>query len=211
MSNAFTISVQPRQAFGSANSRRLRRGGSVPAVLYGAGEPNLNLSMDYDSAEKLFGHSGVVELKIDGQGKRSAITKEIANHPISGKILHVDFLAVKADEPVILPVPVISEGTAVGEKSGGQLEQILREIEVECLPANVPDAIRVDVSALELDESLLIADLQLGEGVTAVGDPEQTVFQVRMSRVADVDEESEEEAEGGEEESQAASEAGDEA
>jgi len=196
MSNAFTISVQPREALGTANSRRLRRGGLVPAVLYGAGEANLSLSVEHELAEKLYSHAGVVELVIDSQGKRSAITKEIVRHPISSKILHIDFLAVRADELIILPVPVISEGTAAGEQEGGQLEQILREIDIECLPANVPEAIRVDVSALELDQSLLIKDLQLGEGVSAVGDPEQTVFQVRIPRVAEEEEEVEEAAEG---------------
>ncbi|NMA20834.1 MAG: 50S ribosomal protein L25 [Lentisphaerae bacterium] len=193
-SNIVSISVEKREDLGTSNSRRLRRSGYVPAILYGRGVDSVALSVQESNVDKLLGHTGIVELNSDFLGKRAAILKEITHNTITGKVMHIDFHAVKYDELITVPVPVVHVGEPAGLKQGGQLEQVIREIDIECLPTAVPEAIRIDVSALELDQAFTIGDLQLAEGLKATGDSELVIFQVRAPRAV-VEEETTEEAE----------------
>ena len=195
MSNVVSILVEERNDLGSANSRRLRGSGRIPAVLYGRGVDSISLSVASADFNKLLGHTGVVELNNGSKGKRKAILREVQQHTITGKVVHIDFQAVRDDEVITVPVPVISVGEPIGLKQGGQLEQVIRELEIECLPAAVPEVIRVDVSELDMDQSFCIGDLQLDEGLTVVGDPELGIFQVRAPRVSEEPAEEEEAAE----------------
>ncbi len=182
MSNVVGISVEKRENLGSANSRRLRRSGNIPAVLYGHGVAPVSLSIPSGNAEKLSGHTGMVELSVDSAGKHTAILKELQHNPITGKIIHIDFQSVRVDELITVPVRVVSFGEPAGLKKGGQLEQVTREIEIECLPGVVPEVIKVDVSALEMDQAFHVGDLQLAEGLKVLGDSDLILFHVRAPR-----------------------------
>ena len=179
MSKAISVSIAKRELYGTANSRRLRRAGMIPAVVYGHGNPAQAITITPEEAEKIEYHNGLVELNCDCGEKKTAIVKEIQRHPINPGILHIDFQEVAMDEIINSVVPVILEGEPVGTKQGGQLEQVMMEIEVKSLPANMPESIIVDVSGVELDAAIHVKDLVLPEGVTAAVDEELVVCHVR--------------------------------
>ena len=182
MGKVFNISASDRGQVGSANSRRLRRAGQIPVVVYGHGKAAYPLSIDSALWGQLLNHPGLVEMTCDDGSKRLTILKAAQRHPISNDILHLDFQEVKMDELITSDVRLVAEGEAAGLRQGGQLEQVMFELQIECLPMDTPDMIRVDVSALELDEALHVRDLVMPEGVTAVTDGDLMVFQVRTPR-----------------------------
>ena len=183
MSNTITLTASKRDLLGKGNARRLRREGLIPVNVYAKGEEAKSLVISEAEANKVHYHNGLVTLNIEGLGAQSAVMEEIQIHPISNKILHMDFHAVKADEMIKSVVPIVLEGDAVGTRQGGELEQVLHELEIESLPANIPEFITVDVSALELNQALHIADLKLADGVKAVSDPELIVAHCRAHKV----------------------------
>jgi len=182
MSNVVSISVEKRESLGTGNSRRLRRSGQVPAILYGRGVESIALSVHESNISKLLGHTGMVELDSYFTGKRTAILKELQHNPINSKVTHIDFQSINANEVIAVRVPVISFGEPAGLKKGGQLEQVMREIEIECLPASMPEVIKVDVSALDMDQAFHIGDLKLADGLKALGDSDLVLFHVRAPR-----------------------------
>ncbi|NLF94321.1 MAG: 50S ribosomal protein L25 [Oligosphaeraceae bacterium] len=182
MSNVISISVDKRELTGTSNARRMRRAGIVPAIVYSHGSATTHLSIKDDSVRKLQGHVGMVELNCACGEKKTAIVKEIQVHPLSLAALHIDFLEVKADEIVTVVVPVECVGEPAGLRQGGQLELVMHELEIKCLPAQVPEVITVEVSALALDQAFHIKDLVLAEGIKAVADPELIVCHVRAPR-----------------------------
>lgn len=181
--NVLQISAEKRSALGSSASRRIRRSGMVPAVLYGHGMAAESLALPLDAAEKILHHPGMMDVNIEGEGTTSAILKDMQRNAISGQILHIDFLMVKADELIRSSVPIQPRGEPAGAAHGGQLEQGLHELEIECLPGNLPEFIEIDVTPLEVDQSLHVGDLTLPEGIKAVSDETLSVFQVRLPRV----------------------------
>ena len=138
MSKAISVNIAKRDLYGTANSRRLRRAGLIPAVVYGHGNPAQTITITPEEAAKIEYHNGLVELNCDCGEKKTAIVKEIQRHPINPGILHIDFQEVAMDEIITSLVPVVLEGEAAGTKQGGQLEQVMMEIEVKYLPANMP-------------------------------------------------------------------------
>lgn len=184
MSNIITITANKRDLLGTANARRLRREGLIPVNVYSRGEEAKSLVISEAEASKAHYHNGLITLNyVDAGSSESAVLKEVQIHPLSNKILHMDFHAVKADEMIKSVVPVVLEGEAVGLRQGGQVEQVLHELEVESLPANIPEVITVDVSALELNQALHVGDLKLAEGVKAVADAELIVAHCRAHKV----------------------------
>jgi large subunit ribosomal protein L25 len=183
MSNTITLTANKRELLGKGNARRMRRAGQVPVNVYAKGEEAKSLVISEAEAHLAQHHNGLITLDIAGVGIQSAVLKEIQIHPISNKILHLDFHAVKADEMITSVVPLVLEGEAAGLRQGGQLEQVLHELEIESLPANIPEVITVDVTALELNQALHVAELKLPEGVTAVSDAELIVAHCRAHKV----------------------------
>ena len=183
MSNTITVNCEKREALGTSNARRLRREGIVPAVVYAHGSEAVSLAITEAELGKLAGHAGMVTLACSCGNSKLAIIKDVQRHPISTKILHVDFLEVKADEKITVHVDLESTGEAAGLRQGGQLEQVVHELEVECLPADVPEVIVADVSAVELDQAFLVSQLVLPAGVTVLNPADQILFHVRMPRV----------------------------
>ena len=184
MSKTISITATKRDAFGSANARRLRRAGLIPAVLYGHGSDAASITVTPADAEKILDHSGLVEITLDAGEKHHAVVKEIQTNPLSLKTLHLDFLEVRMDEIITANVPVEHEGDPKGIQAGGQLEQQMMTLELKALPANMPDVILVDVSNLGLDEVLHVKDIALPKGVTAASHGDQIVFQVRQPKRA---------------------------
>jgi len=188
MAKQVKLSARPRLQAGRNAVKQVRARGAVPAVIYGAHETPSNLEVDRKAIETVLAHAAsehvLVELDIDGASKLSII-QEVQHHPVRGDILHIDFHAVSATETVSSEVPVEAVGEPVGVKThGGLLQQQVRSLEVECLPQNLPDFLKVDVSVLEIGQSIHVKDLALPEGVTTTVDPEITVFLVSEPTVA---------------------------
>jgi large subunit ribosomal protein L25 len=181
-----------REGTGKGVARKLRAAGRVPAVLYGTGVEPTPLSVDAKDLFHLL-HTGagtnvLVDLKV-GQETHLALPRDVQRDHIRGRYWHVDFLAVRADAKITLTVPVRVVGESPGVKLGGVLEHHLWELQVECLPADVPDAIDADISALEeIGTSLKVADLPVPQGVTILTAPEESVVAVQQPQAPVVEE-----------------------
>lgn len=174
-----TLSAKPRQETGKGAARKLRAAGEVPGTIYGHGRQPMSLtvnSRDFERlAERVRITSTVIELALDGRTARTLI-RELQRDPIKRTVIHVDFQELVAGEKVTVSVPLRFVGTAEGVKTGGGiLEETMHQIEITCDPANIPDHVDVDVTALTIGHSLHIGDLKLPDGVEVLDDPEQTI------------------------------------
>jgi large subunit ribosomal protein L25 len=187
MAKQVKLSARPRADVGRNSVKHLRTRGVIPAVVYGHKDQPSNLEINQREIAALLAHAVgeniLVELDIAGATKLSLI-QEVQHHPVRGEILHVDFLEVAMDEVLNTEVPIEPFGEADGVKNyGGLLEHSLRSLQIECLPKDLPEIIRVDVTALGLNQSLHVRDLVLPEGVKATSDADLTVFIVAESKV----------------------------
>jgi large subunit ribosomal protein L25 len=196
-----SLSVRERESRGSAESRRLRRNGEIPGILYGRGkQPHAICVLERDLRRALTGDSGlhaILDVTLEGQKTvHASILKDYQVDPVRGRVTHVDFHEVRLDQPIQAQVVVELVGDPEGVKEGGVLSQVLREINVEALPMEIPDRLELDVSALAIGDTMRLADLPPREGITYLDDPDETVLAtVTMPTV----EEPEEEAPEGEE------------
>jgi large subunit ribosomal protein L25 len=179
----------PRSQVQRAEVKKLRAAGRVPATIYGRQNKPQNLEVISEEFSNLLHHSVsenlLVDLSVenDARSKRLALVQEIQHHPLNGKVLHVDFHEVAADEKVTVQVPVETTGEAIGVKlGGGTLEHILFKLKVRCLPKDLPDQIVVDVSALEIGKTVHISDIPTPEGVEILGDKHIPVLAVTAPR-----------------------------
>lgn len=205
-----TLKVSPRDVFGSRASRRLRGEGLVPGVVYaGGGEAKPFQVPDRDLRVIMQEGAALFELQIEGGKAVPVVIKEQQMHPVRGSVQHLDLQQVKLDEAIQAEVAIELEGieTAPGVKGGGVLEHVTREITVEALPTEIPDRIVVDVSAMEVNDTLQLSTITPPEGVTfAAEEPEEvTIVTLSPPRVESIEPEIEEETElvgeaGGEEE-----------
>jgi large subunit ribosomal protein L25 len=176
------LPVQSRSEKGSRAIRKLRDKGLIPAVLYGHKKDTLALSMPYETFESAVrGGARMVSLKWEG-GEEMALIKEIQHDALGDEVLHVDFYRIAMDELLKLPVSVEIWGKAPGLDEGGILDNVTKELQVECLPTAVPDRIRVDVSALKMGEAIHVKDIKAPEGVKILADPELIVVTVRQPK-----------------------------
>jgi large subunit ribosomal protein L25 len=173
-----TLDVEPREVEGSRATRRLRRAGFVPGVVYGGGEDCRAFRADAHSIERLL-HSGaaVFDLKLDGKAI-PVIVKDQQLHPVRSDLMHIDMLRVNLNEAIATTVRIEVHGAedAPGVKEGGVLEQVTRELNIEALPGDIPEQVDVDVSGLEAAATLTLADVPAPEGVTFLDDPAETVI-----------------------------------
>lgn len=188
------ITVQRRTAGGKGAARRARRAGIVPAVIYGRRRETTVAAVGTEEFEKKLTHlegSHLIRL-LDEAGKdpllhdKAVLLREVQRHPVTGAVLHADFLEVDLTERLTVSVPLRFVGKAAGVVAGGILQPILRELAVECLPTEIPDYIEVDVSALGIHEAIHLADLQLPEGVVAISEAGQTLVTVVPPTVEEV-------------------------
>ena len=194
-----TLKAAPRSEFGSRTSRRMRRGGLVPGVVYSGGEDARPFQVgERDARHVLGGGHALFDLEIEGSKAVPVVVKEQQRHPVRGDLQHLDLQQVKLDEKIQADVAIELEGAeeAPGSKEGGVLEHITREVTVEALPTEIPDQITVDVSTMEINDTIQLASITPPAGVTFVADePEEvTVATLTPPRLEKELEEIEEEA-----------------
>ena len=199
------LEVKEREGRGSADSRRLRREGLIPGVLYGRGKPPHPFAVaERELRRVLSGDSGlhaILDVVVDGQETaRPSVLKDYQQHVPSGRLSHIDLHEVRLDQPIQTQVSVTLVGEPAGVKEGGVLSQVSREINVEALPMEIPDHLELDVSGMGIGDTLRLVDLPAQEGVTYLDDPEETVLaSVQVPAVIVEPEPEEEELEEGEE------------
>lgn len=172
MENLFEVQAELRTDEGKGASRRLRHAGNVPAIMYGGDKAPVSLSLDHNLfirhlAEEAF-YAHILTLVVDGK-KHQVVLKDLQRHPTSdNKIMHADFLRVDANHAVTMTVQLhfIGEDVAPGVKAGGAVSHLITDVEVSCLPQDLPEFIEVDVSSLDLDQSIHLSEISLPKGVT---------------------------------------------
>ena len=182
MFDQVSLTVDVRAESGKKVAKRLRYRGQLPAVVYGEGTASVACSVDYRALSDLLkahGRNAIISLSA-GDARQSTIIKDIQYHPVRGEMLHVDFHRIDLTRKIVVEVPIRATGSAVGVRiSEGILEQMLHELEVECLPTEIPDHIEIDVSDLEIGDSLHVSDIVVqGDDLSVVTDSDRTVFAV---------------------------------
>ena len=180
--NTNLLEAEPRTAGNKNHARRVRRGGKIPGVVYGAGLETKLVSLDPRQVARILhsktGYNTIFDLTLDGERSKAMIV-DWQNEPIKGSLLHVDLKRIAMDQKLHVDVPIILKGEAAGVKQqGGILEQVQREVEVECLPGDIPNSIEVDVSHLVFGKVLRVADLPQSEKVKILTDENQTVAHI---------------------------------
>ncbi len=179
---SITVTAEPRQAGTKNMARRVRQSGRVPATVYGAGKQAVSVSLDPKQISQIMhsatGHNTLFELQMDGE-KTMAMIVDWQNEPIKGSLLHVDVKRIAMDKKLIVKVPVLLVGEAFGVKTeGGILEQVLREVEIECLPADIPAHIEVSVAELKSGENLRVKDLPHGGNLDFLTEEDEVVAHI---------------------------------
>jgi large subunit ribosomal protein L25 len=180
------LTVESRAPEGSRAARRLRHTGKVPGIVYGGGEDPVPFEVDARELRLALAHAGaVLDLTIDGAGASPVVLKELIRHPVTGATTHLDLLRVRLDKPIHATVVVELEGAedAPGAKEGGVLEQITRELEIQALPTDIPDAIRHDVSEMVIGDTVTVDALTAPSGVTILTDPEAVIATLTPPRL----------------------------
>lgn len=181
----FDMTVEVREGSGKGVARKLRRGGKVPAVLYSKGDCLL-LTLNLLSLSKIFhsasGENALLSLKIEGAKKKSertALIRDLQRDPITGQLLHVDLFEVSMDKEIRVKVPIeIIGDQPLGVKDGGMLQHSLREIEIECLPSQIPDRIHLDASSLNIGDTIHVGDLQIDKNIKVITEADQPVVTI---------------------------------
>jgi len=193
------IKANIRQATGNGPARSLRRQGKLPAVLYGPGREPVLLSIQTHELEQVAGKGQVgqqlLNLTLDDREKHPAMIKELQRHPVTGTPLHVDFYEIAMDRKISVKVPVVTTGKCRGVEMGGMLQIIRRELEVACFPGQIPEVIEVDISELDIGDSVHVQEIPLESGVEIASETNFTVMTVLSPKMEAEEETEEEEAE----------------
>jgi large subunit ribosomal protein L25 len=196
-----------RKSTGNGPARVLRRAGQIPAVLYGPKTDPALLSVNTKDLELILKKSSfgqlILNLVIQNGQKvtKAAMIKELQTHPLSGNLIHIDFYEVDMKRQIKVMIPVVITGKSVGVEEGGMLNIVRRELEVFCLPGDIPESIEIDISEMAMGDSIHLEDVPLGENVEVATDVNYTVVTVLTPKVEEeeVAEEEEEALEGAEE------------
>ena len=184
MADRATLQAAPRTEFGSRTSRRLRRDGLVPGVVYSGGEDARPFQVPERAAQHVIseGHA-LFDLEVEGSAAVPVVVKEQQRHPVRGGLQHLDLQEVRLDQEIEAEVSIELEGTeeAPGVKEGGVMEHVTREVTVEALPAEIPDRIVVDVSAMEINDTLQLSSVSPPSGVRFVADEPEEVTIATLS------------------------------
>jgi large subunit ribosomal protein L25 len=176
------LEAQPRESGNKNQARRVRVGGKIPAVVYGAGKNSLPVSVDPRQVLRILhsdtGHNTIFDLSLSGENTKAMIV-DWQYEPIKGKLLHIDLQRIAMDKVLRVEVPIVLQGVPAGVKTeGGILEQMLREVEIECLPGDIPSHIDVDVSELAFGKVIRVSDLPHNEKLKFLTDENQPVAHV---------------------------------
>lgn len=192
------LKAKTRKSAGNSPARALRRSGEIPAVIYGPGKETVSLSVSIKDLEDVLKGANVsqvilnLEIRNGGVHTRTAMIKELQTHPVSRKYLHVDFYEIAMDRKIKVKVPVVTRGIAKGVDFGGMLQVIQREIEVLCLPTGIPKTIEIDISELNIGDSIHVNDIALPEGAEIPADVNYTVVTVLSTKTEEKPAEEEE-------------------
>ena len=183
MTQVQAVEVDARQDFGKNAARRLRRAGRIPAVVYGGGGPSIPVAVDPKTILQILhsesGHNAIFTLEIRGKAPARVMIREWQSEPVDGHLLHVDLVRIARDTKLKLQVPIQVTGEPVGVKvQGGIFEFVLREVEVECLPDDIPERFVADVSGLELGKNFRVSELPADPKVKILTDPTRVVAHV---------------------------------
>jgi large subunit ribosomal protein L25 len=189
------LAAQVRKEQKKGPARRLRQKGFVPAIFYGRSAENILLAVKNDELVKLYKdkkNHAFIKLIIDDDGNKKieklSLIKELQVQPLTGKFYHADFYEVDIKRKLIIDVSLRFIGKAIGVENGGELQHIKREVKVSCLPLDLPDHIDVDVTNLEIGDSIKIRDLKLAEGITMLDRPDASIASVAVIKVVKVEE-----------------------
>jgi large subunit ribosomal protein L25 len=180
------LEVEAREQTGKGVARKLRAGGRIPAVLYGGGRPAFPLALDPARLHRLLhesemGMNTLIDLKVAGHAEldgKTVMVRELQRDPVRGSFVHADLYEVNLQQTIEVSVPVHLSGKAAGVEFGGILDHALREVDVKCLPRAIPDEFVVDVTPLQLGDSLHVRDLELPEGVEILSDSDLSIVSV---------------------------------
>jgi large subunit ribosomal protein L25 len=191
-----------RTTTGNGPARRIRMTGQIPAVLYGPKTEPVLLSVNKSDLELVFKKGGIgqviLNLVIQQNGEtttRPAMIKELQTHPVSRNFIHIDFYEIKMDQKITAKIPVVTTGIAKGVELGGMLQIIRRELEVECLPLAVPEFIEIDISDLDIGDSIHVGDIRVEGEIEFLEDDNYTVVTVLSPKLEEEEEEEAEEEE----------------
>ena len=191
-----------REANGKSAARKLRTDECIPAIVYGIND-NISLSVNPKEVKKLIdakGRNVLIELKVEGDSadKRNVVLKEFQTHPLKPSWLHIDFLEIDVSKKIKVKVPIELIGVSPGEKQGGHVNHIIRALEIESLPQDIPEKVEVQMGEVELNEMIRVSDLKLGGSLTIVNNPNDVVVNVHLEKVKEETVEVEEGEEGAE-------------
>lgn len=172
------LKARLRKTTGKGVSRTLRRENKIPAVVYGRDCPSQKLMVEDRELKGRMGRNVLIDLLIDEEKPRTVIIKEVQRDVLKGTLLHVDFQQISLDEMITTMVLLSIEGTAPGMREGGVLQQLMREVEVECLPTDIPEHIVVDISSLAINESITIGELEVPEDIRFISPPDEVVASI---------------------------------
>ena len=196
----FTAEI--REGKGKKITRKLRQNDYIPAILYGYGIEPLLLKLKRKGTERIIrhleSHNVMGNLLIEKNGKKEkvkVVLKEVQVDPVKERILHLDFYQIRMDKPISLTVPLHFTGEAPGIEKGGILDEEMREVTIECLPKDVPEFIKVDISSLDIGETLLVKDIKTDEKIKIIEDEDKVVVSILAPKAVEVEEEEEKEEE----------------
>jgi large subunit ribosomal protein L25 len=182
-----TLNARPRSTFGKNAARKLRQTGYVPGILYGHGDETRPIELATNELTRVLSSISVentlIDLRIEGAQPTRALIREVQYHPYRSQIQHIDFLVVHAGEPIQLQVPVRVRGTPVGvREQGGVLQEVLRELDITCLPRDIPDSIELDIEPLGVGDSIHVRDIDL-PNVKILNDPDLVICSITTPTV----------------------------
>lgn len=188
MAKPQTLKAEARARTGSGVLKQMRREGFIPSVIYGGGTENKNIKVHAKTLSDMLHHAAsdsiLVNLDVEGSGTQLAFLQDVQHNALSGEIVHVDFLAVDENTSIHANLPLELIGEPKGVKAGGLLEQMLHNLEVSCLPKDLPESIEADVTALQVGEALHIGEITFPEGVKPTLNDDVVVALVAKTRTA---------------------------
>jgi len=192
----FELNATVRKTTGNSPARELRRGGQIPAVLYGPHSEPVILAVNNKELEQILkkGNIGSVILNLIIQnGKKvnkPAMIKELQSHPVSGAFLHVDFYEIDMQRKINVMIPIVTQGISKGVELGGMLQIIRRDIEVFCMPGDIPESIVIDITDLDVGDSVHVDEIPLGDNVEVASDVNFTILTIVSPQAEEAEEES---------------------
>jgi large subunit ribosomal protein L25 len=174
------LQAEKRETTSRGDLRSMRREGKVPCVVYGKGDESTPITVKAKDVEALLRSNphAVLQLEVPGIGMTNVMLTEVQRDALSREVLHIDFRKINMNESIKAPVRIEVTGKAAGEQEGGMMQLILHELEVECLPKNLPEVIVIDVDSLQVGDNMTVGDIRLPEGVRAAMDPDTVILAV---------------------------------